>query len=165
MQWREFITDLYRVVPRQPGIASKPEFYPGASAEEIVDAEVRLNARLPLSLRSLLLESNGIMDLMAIDGGEWFDNMWLLWTVSEMVHQNLAYRAETRKRTYGRAFHKVVLFAGAGSDGILFGFPVMEDGACAPRVVVWHPIEDDLEGLASALEDFLRGWLTSTISI
>jgi hypothetical protein len=163
MNWREFITDNYAVAPEQPGIASKPEFYPGASTHEIADVELRLNARLPASIRSLLLESDGVMGMMAIDGGEWFKEHWLLWTVAEVVEQNLWYRGESGKETYERDFRKVVFFADAGSDGILFGFPVREDRACASHVVVWHPIEDELDDIASSLEDFLRKWLTSTI--
>jgi hypothetical protein len=32
-------------------------------------------------------------------------------------------------------------------------------------VMVWHPIMDELDELAPSLEEFLRGWLTSTISV
>jgi hypothetical protein len=163
MNWREFITGSYAVAPEQPGIASKPEFYPGASEDEIAGAELRLNARLPAPLQSLLLESNGVMGMMAIDGGEWFKEGWLLWTLAEVIEQNLWYRSETGKATYKRDFCKVVFFADAGSDGILFGFPVREDQICAPSIVVWYPIEDELEDIAASLEDFIRKWLTSTI--
>lgn len=163
MTWREFIAGIYADTPEQPGIASKPEFYSGASADEIADAELRLNARLPASLRSLLLESNGVMGMMAIDGGDWFKEHWLLWTLAEVIEQNLWYRSETGKETYRRDFCQVVFIADAGSDGILFGFPVEEDQICAPSIVVWYPIEDELEDIAASLEDFIRKWLTSTI--
>lgn len=103
------------------------------------------------------------MDMLAIDGGDWLDSMWLLWTVAEIVEQNRFYRAAA-DGTYDRDFSQLVFFAGAGTDGILFGFPV-EDGLCAPRVVVWHPIGDELDDIAPSLEDFLRGWLTSTIAV
>jgi hypothetical protein len=165
MNWHEFITGLYRAKLEQPGVTRKPEFYPAASAQEIANVEGRLDAKLPPSLRLLLLETNGVMDMMAIDGGEWFNNMWLLWTVSEIVERNFWYRAATENGTYERNFRGLVFFAGAGSDGILFAFPVLENRNCAPRVVVWHPIEDELNELTLSLEDFLRGWLTGTISV
>jgi cell wall assembly regulator SMI1 len=165
MTWRELITSIYETRSRQPWIAGKPEFYPGASAGEIDAAEARLNARLPVSHRELLLESNGVMDMMSIDVGEWFASMWLLWTAAEIVERNLWYRAATENGTYERDFRSLVFFADAGSDGILFGFPVMEARVCSPRVMVWHPIMDELDGLAPSLEDFLKGWLTSTISV
>lgn len=165
MNWRELITGIYETRAQQPGIAAKPQFYPPASVADIADAEACLNARFPASIRSLLLETNGVLDMMAIDGGEWFDSMWLLWTIAELVEQNLFYRAATERGTYDQDFHQLVFFAGAGTDGILFAFPLMEDRACAPGVVVWHPIMDELDELAPSLEDFLSGWLTSTISV
>src|SRR5262249_15115064 len=165
MNWCELISGIMKPAPEQPGIACKPKFYPAASAEEIADGELRLDVRLPASIRSLLLETNGVMELMAIDGGEWFASEWLLWAICEVIEQNLLYRADYVKGEHERDFRKLVFFANAGCDGILFGFPVMEDGVCAPRVVVWHPIMDELDELAPSLEDFLRGWLTGTITV
>lgn len=163
MNWGAFINDTYAIAPKQPGWTTKPEFYPGAPPQEIADSELRLNTTLPPSLRSLLLESNGVMGMMAIHGGDWFEEHWFLWTLAEVVKQNLWYRGESAKETYERDFRKVVFFADAGSDGILFGFPVREDQVCAPNIVVWYPIEDELQDIASSLEDFIKKWLTSTI--
>lgn len=164
MSWRELITGIYEARNQQPGIAGKPEFYPAASAATIADTEAALNATLPVPLRSLLLETNGVMDMMAIDGGDWFESMWLLWKIEEVAEQNRYYRAARQERTHERDFSSLVFFAGAGTDGILFAFPVI-DGVCASRVVVWHPIMDELDDLAPSLGEFLRGWLTSTISV
>jgi hypothetical protein len=164
MSWQELIIGFYEGRPRQTGIAGKPEFYPAASAASIADAEATLGAALPASIRSLLFETNGVMDMMAIDGGEWFESMWLLWTIEEIVEQNRFYRAATGDGKFDRDFRNLVFFAGAGTDGILFAFSV-DDGVCAPRVVVWHPIMDELDELAPSLEAFLRGWLTSKISV
>ena len=164
MSWRDLITGIYESRPQQPGIAGKAEFYPGASAATIADAEAVLNAALPASLRSLLLESNGVMDMMAIDEGDWFESMWLFWKIEEVVEQNRQYRAASEEEKYERDFSSLVFFADAGADGIRFAFRV-EDGVCAPWIVVWHPIMDELDELAPSLEAFLRGWLTSTISV
>lgn len=164
MNWRELITGIYDGRPRQPGIAGRAEFYSAASAARIADAEAALDAVLPDSLRSLLLETDGVMDMMAIDGGDWFESMWLLWTVEEIERRNRAHRAASAAGPRRRDFGDVVFFAGAGTDGILFAFPVT-GRVCSPRVVVWHPIRDELSDLAPSLEDFLRGWLTSTISV
>lgn len=165
MHWRELITGIYAARKQQPGIAGKPSFYSADSAGDVSDAELRLKATFPDSLRSLLRETNGVMDMMAVDGGDWFDSMWLLWTVAEIVEQNLFYRTAHDDGKYDRDFRRVVFFAGAGADGILFGFPVMQDGACAARVVVWHPIEDELDECAPSLESFLKGWLTGAITV
>lgn len=164
MNWRKLIIDVYERRPQQPGIASKPAFYPAASATNIADTEAALNAALPASLRSLLWETNGVMEMMAIDGGEWFESMWLLWAIPEMVEQNRFFRTATQVGNDKRDFHKLVFFANAGTDGILFAFPV-EDGVCLPRIDVWHPIRNTLDELTPSLEDFLRGWLTGTTTV
>jgi hypothetical protein len=165
MNWCKLISDIYETRAGQPGIACEPKFYAAASAGEIADGEVRLDARLPASIRSLLLETNGVMEVMAIDGGEWFDSGWLLWTVAEIVEQNLSYRAASEDGRDERDFRQLVFFADAGADGILFAFPVREDRVCAPGVVAWHPIMDDLDELTPSLEGFLKGWLTGTITV
>jgi hypothetical protein len=164
MNWCELISGIYECRRQQPGIASKPEFYPATSAETITDTEALLNVALPTSLRSLLLETNGVMDMIAIDGGDWSESMWLLWKVEEVVEQNRYYRALGVDGNYDRDFNNLVFFAGAGFDGILFAFP-LENGICAPRILVWYPNTDELDELAPSLEDFLRGWLMSTISV
>jgi hypothetical protein len=190
MSWRELITGIYESRPQQPGIvpkpkfssslpfpeeqaiynapnpgiAQKPEFYSAASAATVADAEAILDTTLPASLRSLLLETNGVMEMIAIDEGEWMNCESLVWSIERIVELNRSYRAETEKGKCKREFRSLVFFAGAGVDGILFAFPV-EDGVCAPLVVVWHPILDELDDAAPSLEDFLRGWVTGTIAV
>jgi hypothetical protein len=164
MTWRALITGIYEGRPQQPGIAGKPEFYPASVDANIAVAEAAQLASLPDSLRSVLLETNGVMDMMAMDGNDWFESMWLLWNVEEIVEQNRYYRDGSAKGLYERDFTNWVLFAGAGTDGILFAFPVV-DGRCDSRVIVWHPIMDVLDELAPTLEEFLRGWLTGTITV
>lgn len=164
MRWREAITGLYASSPRRPGIETKAKFFPPASVANMADANAVLNASLPASLRSLLLETNGVMEMMAIDEGEWFESMWLLWTIEEIIAQNRFYRAANRNGTYTRDLSSLVFFASAGTDGILFGFTV-EDEVCAPGIMVWHPMMDELDKLSPSLEGFLRGWLTGAISV
>jgi hypothetical protein len=182
MSWRELITGIYESRWQQPGsaaepkvycsflpfpeaqaiynapnpgITAKPEFNSAASAATVADAEATLNATLPASLRSLLSETNGVREMIAIDGGEWISSGWLVRPIESIADE---------EGVHDREFRGLVFFGGAGVDGILFAFPV-EDGVCAPRVVVWHPIMDELDEVAASLEDFLRGWLTGTIAV
>jgi cell wall assembly regulator SMI1 len=164
MSWRERITDVYSTRTCPPGIAGRPDFYPPASEAQLADAEAALGAALPDSLRSLLKETDGVMDMLALDGGEWFESMWLLWAIGELVQQNRYYRAASQRQEYERDFDGLVFFADAGTDGIRFAFPV-EDGVCAPLVLIWHPIMDRLSEAAPSLDAFLRGWLTGSISV
>lgn len=164
MTWQQRITELYKTRAWPRGIAGRPEFYPSVEAAQLTDAEAALDASLPESLRSLLKESDGVMDMMAIDGGEWFESMWLLWSAREIVEQNCYYRAKRERCPGDRDFSRLVFFADAGTDGIRFAFPV-EGRACAQRVVVWHPIRDTVDEIAPSLEAFLDGWLTGTITV
>ena len=97
MKWRESITNIYQTRAQQPGTASKPRFYCGASAKHLDSVEARLNARLPASLRSLLLESNGVMEMIKFEGGRWHNGGWVLWSVAEIVKENLRCRAAIGK--------------------------------------------------------------------
>jgi hypothetical protein len=165
IKWCELIAGVYDARPPEPGIVSKPVFYAAALTQNIAIAEARLDAKLPVCLKSLLLETDGVMDMLSIDGGEWFKNMWLLWPLDEIVNRNLVLRAETATGNYERGFQKLLFFADAGADGILFAFPVAASRECASNVVAWYPVEDELTGMSPSLEGFLRGWLVGDIAV
>jgi hypothetical protein len=165
MNWREFISDIYATLPPRPGIASRAAFQTPASLPEIANLEARLDAKIPSSLRTLLLETNGVMDMLAIDEGEWFDNWWLIWPTAQLIDENLRLRAASEQGTYKRAFHELLVFAGAGVDGILFAHPIAPDRAALGNVLVWHALEDRLTEMAPSLEDFLKGWLSGSLSV
>jgi hypothetical protein len=160
MSWRELIADLYATRGLPSGVAARPEFYPAASSASIARAEALLNATWPNSLRSLLKETNGVMEMLALDGGDWFESMWLLWNVDEIVRENRRGRGKRAPAELSR----LVFFATAGADGVQFAFPV-EDGTCASRIMVWHPLGAELDEFAPSLDGFLRGWLDGTLVI
>jgi hypothetical protein len=165
MTWHNLISGFYEVRKHVPGTASKPKFCLPASSGEIADAQEKLCAKLPTCLSSLLLEANGVMDLLSIDGGDWIENMWLIWPLGEMVERNIAFRGEAAMGTYVRDFRQFAFFADAGCDGILFGFPMIGSRDCGSSVVSWHPIEDEVTSVAASLEEFLGGWLAGAIVV
>jgi hypothetical protein len=164
MSWRELLTAAYAHRPHPPGMSGRPEFFSAASPADIAAVETALNATLPTSLSSLLQDTDGVMDMLAIDGGDWFESMWLIWPAAELLARNRALRAEQAERSSQQDFSVLVCFADAGTDGILFAFPITA-GVCQPEVLVWHPLRDTLTPLAPSLEDFLHGWLTGMISV
>jgi len=165
MNWCELISGIYETRGKQPGYTTTPKFYSAASLDEIDDVETRINARFPTSLRSLLLETNGVMEMMMVAGGEWFDSQWLIWTVTDIIEQNSRCRGTIEEWNSTHDLRRLVFFAGAGCDGILFGSPVNEDDVCESRVVVWWPMRDEVREVAPSLEDFLSGWLTGRIAV
>ncbi len=161
MDWRRTILQFYA---ERSADDTSVDFRPGASAAEIAAVEQRLNVRLPASLRAVLQETNGVMEQMKI-GDRVEDIQWLLWPLNEIVSWNEDNRKNASGPDSEGEAHDVLFFADAGADGIQFGFPIAENRKYGPRVVVWHPIDDELTEVAPSLEEFLRGWLSGKIDV
>jgi hypothetical protein len=105
--WRETIERMYAARTNAAGTKSRPVFSPPASGLDVETAEDRLAARFPETLRSLLLECDGIMDQLSVNGGPYFDNMWLLWPVRQIIDENIDFRkriSETNSNYAGQDF-------------------------------------------------------------
>lgn len=167
MSWRELITEIYEYRTPNSRFASKPVFHAGVGSQAVAEGEARLNVMFPDSLRSLLQETDGVLELMATGGSEWFPNMWVLWRLSDILDRNGDSRLHCwySGNTAGPDYRQLLLFADAGCDGISFGFPVLNDRVCSPRVVAWYPMGDELVETAPSLKTFIAGWLTGTITV
>jgi hypothetical protein len=164
MNWRTIISQSYDDQVHRPGIATRPEFVDGISPTQITDAEKSLKTIFPASLKSLYLESNGVMEMLAIDGGEWFASYRLLWSFEEMIDGNSQDRQVARGKNSLIDLSQHLFFAAAAVDGIEFAFPI-ELGICKPCVIARYPIEDQLREIAPSLEDFVRGWIEGGITV
>jgi hypothetical protein len=164
MKWCEFISEVYAARQNVPGMASKPVSQPPAFNEDITAIELQLHAKLPTELHSLLRETNGILELMKIDVRDWFENIWLLWSVERIISDNLAFRRESAQGLYEGPFQDLLVFSNAGTDGILFAHPVTQ-GQVRSEVVAWYPPEVELRQIASSLKEFLEGWLLERIML
>lgn len=163
MDWIPQITAAFATAKNAAECDSKAGFFPPASVEEIAEAECRLNATFPQALQSLLLETNGVMSLLSVHGSDWFDNMWLILPLEEILAEND--RAVPLGNQSVRDQYQTLFFAGAGCDGIQFGFPIGEGQRCEDGIVVWHPSRETLTPIASSLETFIAGWLEGTIQV
>ena len=158
MGWRSLIEGAYQTRERQTNFRSKPEFCTPATITELEEAERTLDITLPTALRSLFLETNGIKDMMAVEGASWFVNQWTVWSIGEVVSQNLRLRSESIPPGN-------LSFATAGVDGIYFCFLQNIEGAFGPEVSAWNSFEERVYGLAPSLDDFITGWLNGTIGV
>jgi hypothetical protein len=165
VNWRAIISGILENKKGDPRFRSKPTFYPPGSMEEIKELESALNARLSSSLQSLLQETNGVMEMLSIDGGEWLNDLWLIWPIDEITNENLFFRGEKKKGVYEREFDQLLFFTGAGCDGILFAHPINQNRHADSQVVVWHPIEDELTEVAPDLQTFLGDWCTGRLAV
>ena len=162
MKWRDFISDVYAMRHLAEGIESKAHFQPPALTQDLADLEAQLNVTLSSEFRSLLLEMNGVMSLLKIDDGDWFEDMWLLWPTHQIISENLIRRRESAEGICDGPFEDLLIFANAGSDGILFAHPI-KDGAAVQAVVAWFPAEIELLPIAPTLKHFVEGWLNGQI--
>jgi hypothetical protein len=163
--WRDIIEQAYAAIAHPAGRTSKPRFSPPASTEDIAAAEDQLGRKLPPSLTSLLMETDGVTDMMSLRGGDYFENMWLIWPTERIVTESLEDRSEYVVNPSDADTSDLVFFADAGVDGILFGFPPAGADSCDTKVVVWHPLRGTVSDLADSLEDFVAGWLTGRITV
>lgn len=77
--WREWMLAHHPVGETLGGQVAGPEFSLGATPDELAEVERSLDARLPVSLRELLAETNGIF----ADYGSHF-----IYSTSEMIERN-----------------------------------------------------------------------------
>lgn len=163
--WREAIDQIYAARINAAGTESRPIYSPPASVLDIEAAENRLGVRLPESLKSLLLESDGIMEQLSIDGGPFFDNIWVVWPVQQMVAENIEFRRRVSETSSNFGGHELVCIANAGVDGILFGIESTDMPRDDSPIVSWYPIGQRTCDLAETLASFLNGWLSNCISV
>ena len=134
--WREAIQRLKHNV----------KFNAPADAENIRDIETSLRTNVPLDLRDLLLETNGIED-------------WLL-SAKNIIDVNLEYR---NRKEYQEVYMPLdgLLFFLQDGTGSYYGYPIC-GGRCdtVPRVFYWLHETDERtvagDTLAAVLERYLR---------
>jgi hypothetical protein len=154
MAWREILDAAYA----RGREGARPRYGPPVGADVLARAERALSCALPGELRDFLLEANGVMELINIDG-RWIESMWIMWTAEELCDRNIELR---RQRDEGRFPAGALAFADAGTDGVVFAFDLQTPNF---EVFAWHPITAECEVKARSLREFLPGWITGGISV
>ncbi len=116
--WREFIKTL------EP----KASFQVEASETQLTELENALDVLLPVDLKSLLMESNGVL-------GEF--ELRLIWTVEEIHQYNSRMRTDPKFVNYFMPFSCLFFFADAG-NGDLFAFRIVQGKIGHSDVYVWN---------------------------
>jgi hypothetical protein len=164
IKWCELITHVYETQPQESGIANKPAFYPAASLVDIAVAENQLAVKLPMRHRSLLLETNGVMDMLSIDGGEWFKSGWFLWPLDKILEENLEIRSDDNMRERYMPLDCFLFFADAG-NGDLFAYSVVSGEIRYGDVFAWRHENDSRPNIAPSLVQFIEGWKDGRIRL
>jgi len=155
MQWRNWIQECYS--GRSSDV--RPELCAGASQERLAAVEANLGLRLPVSLRELLLETDGVGTAMFL-GGEWGRTDTDVWSCDRLEIENADIRADMEGPCPPPGAPEVapLYFAPAGVDGILFAFLVRSSGPEDPAVYAHYPIEGEWRLISPTLASYFQGW-------
>jgi cell wall assembly regulator SMI1 len=138
------------------GLTSECEFEAPATEQQLSTAETALGIKLPPDLRDLLRESDGVM-------GEY--GLGLVWSLGQIVEENLRFRASPSFRDLYMPFDHLLFFADAG-NGDQFAFPIHADGVIhRADVFAWNHEEDSRTWVAQSLRDYLEGWISGRITL
>ena len=152
MSWRTAIDAAYA---RRAGDA-RARYDPPAVPSELRRVEGDVGCVLPAEFAGLLLETNGFIELIAVDG-DWIEDMWVVWTAEETRRRNMALRRGAHGFPGG-----ALAFADAGADGIIFGLDLSAEN---PGVFAWYPITSERREMASSLREFLPAWIAGDLTV
>ncbi|AZQ32312.1 SMI1/KNR4 family protein [Streptomyces cyaneochromogenes] len=130
--WREAATAVF------PGVG----FREPAQAPELAAAEKQLRRTLPLELRQLLLESNGVIGHTHVDA---------VWPIDQIVQTNLHFWSDQTSAQLYMPFTPF-LFFGDNGGGDQFAFVQTPE---RPDIFVWEHESDSRRWVANNLQDYL----------
>lgn len=160
LDWKAKTVDAYKVSARDAP-PSRPAFCDGASPIAIARMEETLSCRLPMSLRSLLSQTDGVKEELEIENNHWLFASIVIYSVDEMIDTNLFMRREYRDRNVDR----YCFFSTAGTDGIQFGMPPKLADQEDASVFAWYPDGTPDKHMADGLLPFLQGWCAGVATV
>lgn len=145
MMWKNYIHS----------ISKEYNFRDPAAESEITQIKEELNVELPEKLIKLFDETNGVFDIYDFP---------LIWSAEQMIEENLFYRNDEEYKNIFMPFDHLLFFASAG-NGDLFGYAILNGHIQKEDIYVWDHEDDSRRWIASSLEEFIKGWIISEISI
>ena len=145
--WRELIRECHPALEPLGGHDPGPEFFAGATSDELADAERQLGVPLPDDLKDLLAETDGVL----VSFGQ-----HLIWSIAEIVRRNLEMRTAPPYWEEYMPFDHLLFFGDAGVDGILFAFGMIHGRVRHQHVYMWNPIDDGRGWAAPSLRTYIE---------
>jgi SUKH superfamily protein len=143
--WHEFIQS----------IDPASTFFSGATLNQLAVLETAVKAVLPDELKSLLMESNGVLGA---------DGLRLIWSTEEITQRNLKMRTDPLFINSYMPFENLLFFADAG-NGDQFAFRIIQGVIRRPDIFVWNHEDDSRTWAAPSLREYLEWWLTGKLSV
>lgn len=160
MDWRAKIVDAYKASACDAP-PTRPSFCDGASRGEIARMEQTLACRMPMSLRSLLSQSDGVTEELEIEHNHWLVASVVIYSVDEMTDTNLFMRRKYRDQKIDRYW----FFSTAGTDGIQFAMPAELADREDASVFAWYPDGTPDKYMADGLLPFLQRWCAGLATV
>ena len=123
--------------------------------------EERLDFQLPISLKSLLAQTDGVAEEIKVGPDQWICSGIVIYSIDEMIETNSYVKREYPDRNLRR----FCFFSTAGTDGILFGFRTAPMDPADESVLAWYPDETADKRVADGLLQFLEGWCGGTTTV
>ncbi len=134
---------------------SECNFSPPASLHEIKLFEKELGLPIHEHLKSVLLESNGII-------GEY--GLGLLWELDRIKTENVGLRTNEDFKDLYMPFDHLLFFADAG-NGDLFAYPILNGRITRNDIFVWNHEDDSRKWVAPSLEKYFEWWIKGEMKI
>lgn len=135
-------------------ISNEYSFKRPASKAEITQITENLSVALPRKLFELYSETDGVFDVF---------NCPLIWSTSQVVKDNLFFRNFIDYKDIYMPFDHLLFFSDNGC-GDLFGYRILNGYIHTEDIYVWNHEDDSRTWVASSLEGFIKGWITSEIT-
>jgi hypothetical protein len=87
-------------------------FYGGALESDLLEVEEKLNTKLPVQLKEVLLETDGV----TAEYGE-----RLIWSASEIIKHNIEFRENSDFKELYMPFDHLLFFGDGGGDQFAYG--------------------------------------------
>ncbi len=123
-------------------------FFLPATAEQLALVERDLDSSLPSDLKSLLEESNGVMDTYGLH---------IVWNTEEIRK----YNSTTHNQYFRERLSTLLLFFADAGNGDEYAVHVTDHEVQQPDIYVWRHEDDRIEWVASSLKSYIESFKQS----
>lgn len=137
------------------GISGQFEFRFPMGSQELEEVERLLLPKFPSDLKSLLSETDGVVDEYGLD---------LVWGIERIREDNLSFRNNTDFKDLYMPFDNLLLFGDAG-NGDIFAYPIQNNEVRRPDIFIWDHESDSRSWVANSLQEFLIRWASGDLIV
>ena len=157
--WIAFIRDVYKHATSIGKHERRPVFHSPAELRAIIKCEKRLNVTFPTPLKNLLLQTNGVSELLTTTNKE-IDTGYFLYSIEGILEIN----SSLRSQDFNMPLDCLLFFAGDGM-GDYFGFAVVKGKVPHSRIYFWDHEDDSRQSIAPSLGYFIENWKLGKIRV